>query len=345
MDVGYTRHTLLAPATVKWEDRMKAICIREIGDKRILQYEEVPDPTFGPRDVLVRVRAASVNGGDLGLRDGMSIATSLSEPLIIGWDVAGDVADVGSEVEKTVVGQRVVLARLPRGEGGYAELIAVPETFVVPIPDNMDYDQAASLPVAFLTAWSALLANAKLKEGETALIQAAGSGVGMAAIQIAKQIAKAQVFTTAGSDEKVSKATELGADVAINYSTQNFLSEVQRLTDGHGVQVALDVVGGEVFSRTQQSLASYGRLVSVGRSSGIPAEPDHVLAKLKHHEVITRMQQNVEEDPENLAMIVKLVSEGTLTPVIDRVFPLSEAVEAHHHLRNRAQFGKVILRP
>ena len=324
---------------------MKAMCIREVGDKRVLQYEEVPDPSFGARDVLVRVRAASVNRGDLGLRAGMTTAAPLSEPLIIGWDVAGDVEDVGAEVQRTVVGQRVVLARLPRGEGGYAQLVAVPETFVVPIPDNMDYDQAASLPVAFLTAWNALLANAKLTVGETALMQAAGSGVGMAGVQIAKEVAEARVFTTAGTDEKVAKAKELGADVAINYTTQDFLAEVQRLTDGQGVHVALDVVGGEVFSRTQQALARGGRLVSVGRSSGVTPEVDTSLAERKHHQVITRMQQNTEEDPENLARIVELVAEGTLKPVIDRVFPLSEAAEAHRHLASRAQFGKVILRP
>ena len=142
---------------------MKAICIHEYGDESVLKYEDVPDPTMGPEDVIIRVRAASVNRGDLSRRSGGISPAPLSKPLIVGWDVAGDVEEIGSEVDSVQVGQRVV-ARLP--DGGYAERASAPANVVVPLPDNVNYDEAASLPVAFLTAWVALLDTAKLKSGE-----------------------------------------------------------------------------------------------------------------------------------------------------------------------------------
>lgn len=325
---------------------MKAISIHEFGDESVLRYEDVPDPTMGPNDVLIRVRAASVNRGDLSRRSGTNAQEPLSQPLIVGWDVAGDIEEVGSEVDNVQVGQRVVV-RLP--DGGYAERAAAPANVIVPLPSEVDYDQAASLPVAFLTAWVALLDTAKLKSGESALVQSAGSGVGMAGVQIAKHVAGARVFTTAGTDEKAARGLELGADVAINYTSQDFLAEVLRQTDGQGVQVALDMVGGEVFSRSQQALAEGGRLVSVGRSSGLSPEVDSVLAERKHQQVVTGWSlgetRTREQAAKDLARIVELVADGTLKTIVDRVFPLEEAAEAHRYLASRAQFGKVILRP
>lgn len=253
---------------------------------------------------------------------------------------------MGPEVDKLRVGQRVVV-RLP--EGGYAELAAAPAAWAVPLPDEVGFDEGASLPVAFLTAWVSLLDTAGLAAGETALVQSAGSGVGMAGVQIARHVAGARVFTTAGTDAKVARARELGADVAINYTTQDFLAEVRQQTQGQGVQVALDSVGGDVFSRSQQVLAEGGRLVSVGRSSGSAPEVDTALAERKSQRVVTGWalgtQRTREEAAEDLGRIVDLVARGTLKTIIDRVFPLSEAAEAHRYLASRAQFGKVILRP
>ena len=325
---------------------MKAIRIHEFGDESVLRYEEVPDPSCGPGEMLIRVKAASVNRGDLSRRAGTAAVTPLPQPLTIGWDVAGDVVQIGSEVDSVRVGQRVVV-RL--SEGGYAELVAAPASVAVPLPDELDYDRAASLPVAFLTAWVALLDTLKLTTGETVLVQSAGSGVGMAGIQIAKQVAGATVFTTAGTDAKVAKAMELGVDEAINYTTRDFLAEVQGLTQGRGVQVALDMVGGDVFARTQQALTEGGRLVSVGRSSGISPEVDTELAARKHQQVTVGWRlgelRTPEESARDLAHIVELIAKGTLVTIVDKVFPLSEAAEAHRHLADRAQFGKVILRP
>ncbi|HLB29777.1 MAG TPA: zinc-binding dehydrogenase [Dehalococcoidia bacterium] len=325
---------------------MKAVRIHRFGDESVLQYEDAPDPVVGPEDVLIRVRAASVNRGDLGRRAGTSAAAPPALPLIIGWDVAGDVVATGAGVGNVRVGQRVVM-RLTAG--GYAELAAAPAAVAVPLPVGVSYEQAASLPVVFLTAWVALLDTAKLKAGETALVQSAGSGVGMAGVQIAKHVAGARVFTTAGTDEKVAKARELGADVAINYTTQDFLPEVLRLTEGRGVQVALDMVGGDVFARSQKALAEGGRLVSVGRSSGVAPEVDTALAEAKHQQVVTGWGlgslRTPEQAAQDLAKIVDLVAQGTLKTIIDRVYPLSEAAEAHRYLANRAQFGKIILVP
>ena len=324
---------------------MKAAVIHEFGDESVLKYEDVPDPTIGPEDVLVRVRAASVNRGDLGRRAGSYPGTP-TFPLIIGWDIAGDVVQTGPAVQNVQVGQRVV-ARLP--QGGYAEMAVAPGSVAVPLPDAVSYDEAASLPVVFLTSWVALLDTAKLQAGETALVQAASSGVGMAGVQIAKQVAGAKVFTTAGTDEKVARARELGADVAINYTTTDFLAEVQRETGGRGVDVALDMVGGDVFSRSQQALAEGGRLVSVGRASGQAPEVDTDLAEQKHQQVVTGWALPTIRTPEqaaaDLSRIVDLLARGKLKTIIDRVFPLSEAAEAHRYLAGRNQFGKVILRP
>lgn len=325
---------------------MKAIRVHEYGNETVLRYEDVADPAIGPDGVLIRVRAASINRGDLSRRAGTNATAPLAEPLIIGWDVAGDVLQIGSEVENVHVGQRVVV-RLP--QGGYAELAAANGANAIPLPDGVDYDQAASLPVAFLTSWVALLNTAKLAAGETVLVQAAGSGVGMAGVQIAKHVAGARVITTAGTDAKVARAKELGADEAINYTSHDFLPEVQRLTDGKGVQVGLDMVGGDVFSRSQQALADGGRLVSVGRSSGVGPVVDDALAESRHHQVVVGWRLGDAQPPaqttRDLGRIVELVDQGTLKTIIDRVFPLSETAEAHRYLASRAQFGKVILHP
>jgi NADPH2:quinone reductase len=324
---------------------VKAVRIHKFGDERVLQYEDAPDPVAGPADVLIRVRAASVNRGDLGRRAG-TYTTNLPLPMILGWDIAGDIVQVGAEVTNVHVGQRVV-ARIP--SGGYAELAIAEGAVVVSLPENVSYDDAASLPVAFLTAWVALLDTVNLQKGETALIQSAGSGVGMAAVQIAKRVAGATVYATAGTDDKIVRARALGADACINYSKADFLAEVKRLTNGRGVDVALDSVGGEVFARSQKALAENGRLISVGRSSGQPPVVDHELERAKKHRIVTGWALGAMRTPEqsaaDLARVVALVSDGTLQTVVDRVFPLMEAPSAHRYLAGRNQFGKVILRP
>jgi NADPH2:quinone reductase len=234
--------------------------------------------------------------------------------------------------------------------GGYAELAAAPANAVVPMPDGISYEAAASLPVAWLTAWIALLDTAALKPGENALVQSVSSGVGMAGVQIAKHVGGAGlVFTTAGTDEKCRRGLELGADHAINYSTHDFLAEVMAKTQGRGVDVALDMIGGETFKKTQQALAEGGRLVSVGRAGGQPPEVDEALAKAKSQTVTTSWLvftiKPREQLSADLAKIMDAIVASKLNPVVDRVFPLNQAAEAHRYIGGRNQFGKVLLRP
>jgi NADPH2:quinone reductase len=324
---------------------MKAAVINEYGDEGVLTYQDMPDPAIGPDEVLIRVRAASINRGDFGRRAGYFQAGKT--PLIIGWDIAGDVVETGANVTNLRAGQRVVSQVMG---GGYAEQAAAPANATVPMPDGISYEEAASLPVAWLTAWIALLDTAALKPGETALIQSVSSGVGMAGVQIAKRIGGASlVFTTAGSDEKCKRGLELGADYAINYSTQDFLAEVMAKTNGRGVDVALDMIGGETFARTQQALAEGGRMVSVGRAGGAAGEVDQALAERKHQTITTSWLvftiKPREELSADLAQIMDAIAARKLNALVDRVFPLSEAAEAHRYIAGRNQFGKVLLRP
>jgi NADPH2:quinone reductase len=324
---------------------MKAAVINEYGDEGVLTYQDMPDPVIKADEVLIRVRAASINRGDFGRRAGFFQAGQT--PLVIGWDIAGDIEAAGANVTTLRPGQRVVSQVMG---GGYAELAAAPANATVPLPEGISYEEAASLPVAWLTAWIALLDTAALKPGETALVQSVSSGVGMAGVQIAKHVGGAgMVFTTAGSDEKCSKGLELGADYAVNYSSGDILGEVMARTNGRGVDVALDMIGGETFAKTQQALAEGGRLVSVGRAGGQAPEVDQALAERKHQTITTGWLvftiKPREELSADLAKIMDAVVARKLNPVIDRVFPLSEAAEAHRYIAGRNQFGKVLLRP
>jgi NADPH:quinone reductase len=324
---------------------MKAAVINEYGDENVLSYEDAPDPVIGPDEVLIRVRAASINRGDFGRRAGYFQAGQT--PLIIGWDIAGDIEQVGANVKTFTPGQRVVAQVMG---GGYAELAASPANAVVSMPDGISYEEAASLPVAWLTAWIALLDTAGLKPGETALIQSVSSGVGMAGVQIAKHVGGAGlVFTTAGTDEKCARGLGLGADHAINYTSGDFLAEIMAKTNGRGVDVALDMIGGETFKKTQQALAEGGRLVSVGRAGGDAPEVDEAMAKAKNQTITTSWLvftiKPREELSAELGRIMDAIVAKKLNPVVDRVFPLSQAAEAHRYIGGRNQFGKVLLRP
>ena len=244
---------------------MKAAVIHELGNEDVFRYEDVPNPEPRPRQVLLRIESASVNRGDLFRREGGYGGSTAGAPLplILGWDVAGTIVEAGSEVRTREVGQKVV-ATLP--QGGYAEMVAAHEAGTVPMPDNISFDEGASIPIVFLTSWFALLKVANLREGETALIQSAGSGVGMAGIQIAKHMG-CTVITTAGSQEKLDRARELGADHCINYNQADFLAETMSITDRAGVDVVLEAVGGEVLTKSVEALSMGGRVVTVGNTS------------------------------------------------------------------------------
>ncbi len=224
---------------------MKAAYIERFGAEDSFIYGDMPDPKVGPRQVLIRIKATAINRKDLMAREGTYTGGTHSFPYVDGLEVSGPIEAVGPEVTDRWVGQRVV-ATVPYG--GYAELAAVNRAGTVPLPDTLSFEEGASIPIVFLTSWFGLAKMARIEAGETILVQSGGSGVGMAGIQIAKYF-KTKVITTAGSDEKVARARELGADLAINYQTQDFLPEVMRFTDGKGVEVVLESVGGEVLAR------------------------------------------------------------------------------------------------
>lgn len=322
---------------------MKAVYFEKAGKEDVLVYGDVPDPKIGPRQVLVRVKAIAINRKELMARER---GPAEGVPFVIdGSEVAGVIEAIGSEVKDRTVGQRVV-ASVPTG--GYVELLAVHRAGTVLLPDTLSFEEGASIPNVFLTGWYALVKLARIEAGETVLVQAAGSGVGMAGIQIAKYFG-CKVITTAGSEEKVAKARQFGADLAINYQEKDFVPEVMAFTDGHGANVCQECVGGDVLIKSIQALGHLGRLVVVGNASQSPVPPD-LLRRLGSKNLLFcslsmpyafRAGGVMEE----LATIMDLCGQGKLKTLVDRAFPLKEAAAAHRYLEDRRQFGKLVLVP
>ena len=323
---------------------MKAIRVHELGDESVLHYEDAPDPEPAPRRVVVRVKAASINRGDLARRAGTYGGGPTALPFTPGWEVAGTVETVGPEVDTVRPGDRVIAQM---GDGGYAELAAAHTAGLYRIPEAMSFEEACSIPVVFLTAWFALHKLCRLQSGETALIQAGGSGVGIAAIQIAK-LAGATVITTCGSDDKCDRARGLGADHAINYRERDFVQEVTRITEAGGADVVLESVGGDVFDKSVQALGRFGRLCTVGNSSGQPNHVDPRMLMFKNLSVSGfYLGAEIASGGAGPAMeeVLRLFAQGKLRTVVDRTFPLSEASAAHRYVAERRNFGKVVLVP
>ncbi len=340
---------------------MKAVVFHQQGGLDVLRYEDAPEPKAGPGEVLIRVRACGLNRLDIWVRERLP---NVPLPHIGGTDVAGEVAGLGPGVEGFHVGQRVVVdPALSCGRceyclagedniclgfkilgyqvnGGYAELVKVPATNCVPIPEGLTFEEAAAVPVNFLTSWHMLITRARLRAGETLLVQAAGSGIGSAAIQIAK-VAGARVIATAGSDEKLEKAKELGADHGINYSKADFAQEALKLTNGRGVDVVFEHVGPATFEGSLRSLARGGRLVICGATTGPKAEFEIRPFYTKQLSIIGSMLGTKRE----FLDVIRLVGEGTLRPIIDTVYPLKDAAEAQKRMMDRDFFGKLLLKP
>jgi NADPH:quinone reductase-like Zn-dependent oxidoreductase len=342
---------------------MKAVRFHEYGDASVLRYEDVPEPVIGPGEALVCVHAAAVNHVDIDMRDGTS-RLPISLPHTLGFEVAGDLAELGDGISGWTVGQRVApqyqihCGHCPRcieGEhslcehtqmlgvqlpGGYAQYVKVPARALLPIPDDVSYTDAAAVQTTFGTAWHALIRRANLRAGETVLVSAAGSGVGTAAIQVAR-LAGARVITSAGNAEKLEQAIQLGAAAGVNYREQDLTAEVLELTDGEGVDVALEHVGGQVFEASLKTLRANGRMVVVGGHGGEVVPLDLISLFRKQWSIIGCQRQTQAE----LQHIFDLVSSRELHPTIHTILPLSEAARAHSILERREQFGKVILTP
>jgi NADPH2:quinone reductase len=323
---------------------MKAIRIHRFGPgDDVLQYEDVPVPEPRAGEVLVKIEAAALNRADLGLRKGTYRVAPEDLPLIPGREFAGTVAKLGSGVDRFHPGQRVVAYP---GRGGYAEYGLSKASLVRPLPAGLNSSDAAAMPTVFLTAWFALFQDGKLKAGDEVLVQAGSSGVGNAAIQVAKH-AGARVISTAGTDERCRRLRELGADETIDYTRLDFESEVSRLTNGRGVDVVLEMIGGEVYEKSLRVLAPGGRLVSIGGAFGnIPATPPELDDGRKASRF--SITQYLSEHPqafERLDFFMQAAVAGELRVVIDKTFPLSEARAAQRYLEGRGHFGKVILIP
>ena len=321
---------------------MKAIRIHQFGPTEdVLQYEDVPTPVPGLQELLVRVEAASLNRADLSLRRGTYRVDPKDLPLIPGREFAGKIAALGSEVKGFAVGQLVVAHPT---KGGYAEYAVTNIMWARTVPDGVDAAVAAAIPTVFLTAWFALMEDGKIKSGDQVLIQAGGSGVGTAAIQVAKHLG-ARVFTTAGSDEKCQRLLALGADGAINYRAKDFRQEALRLSGGRGVDVVLEMIGGEVYNKSLDVLAPGGRLVSIGGAAGPIPDPPPVLTEGRKATrfSITNYLNAHPEAFNQVDTFLDLVRQKKFQVVIDRTFPLAEARAAQRYLEGRDHFGKIVL--
>ena len=322
---------------------MKAAVYYETGGPDVFRYEDVPDPVPGPGELLVRVEAISIEGGDTLNRLGGEIARA---PHVVGYQCAGKVVALGDGVANFAVGDRVVTVGL---DGSHAELRAVGASFAWRIPAGLSTSEAACVPVPFGTADDCLFEFGRLAAGETALIHAGAGGVGIAAIQMAKR-AGARVLSTASSDERLERLKELGLDEGINYRTHDFVAEARRLTDGRGVDVIVDSVGGATLQGSVNALAYRGRCVSVGDAGRAPAEHIDISGMRGNNQTLTGYFLGAElfMSPRAYAMIDRLLAEiaaGELRVVIDRTFPLSEAAGAHAYIESRQAFGRVLLVP
>ena len=321
---------------------MKAIRIHEFGPSEdVLKFEDVPVPEPKVGEVLIKVEAASLNRADLGLRKGTYRIAADALPVIPGREFAGSVTKIGAGVNEFKVGQRVV--GYPT-LGGYAEYAVAKVDEVRTVPNGVTTAQAAAVPTAFLTAWFGLKTDGALKSGEWLLIQGGSSGVGVAAIQIGKHLG-AKVIATSGSEIKCRRLRQLGADATIDVSENDFLPEVMRVTGDRGVDVVLEMIGGEVYQKSLQALAPGGRLVSIGGAFGAIPDPPPALTEGRKATrfSITNYLKAKPEDFKELDIILKLVQEKKFDAGIGKTFPLAETRAAQRYLEGREHFGKVML--
>jgi NADPH2:quinone reductase len=319
---------------------MKAAVYYETGPPDVFKYEDVPDPVAGPGMVLVDVEAVSIEGGDTLNRAGGEMASS---PHIVGYQCAGTIAEVGEGVDDRQPGQRVVCTML---WGSHAERVATPSIVTWVVPDGLDIAEAACVPVAWGTADDCLFEFGHLQPGESVLVQAGASGVGLAAIQLAKR-ADATVLATASSDERLERLREYGLDHGINYRTSDFAAVARELTDGRGVDLVVDSVGS-TLTGSVQALAYRGRVTLVGQAGRDP-QPFDASMLMMGNQTLTGVFFGAEVTTDRVqAMVARHLEDiaaGELRVVVDRTFPLSDAAGAHAYLESRQAFGRVVLVP
>lgn len=337
---------------------MKAVRFHEHGDVSVLRYEDAPDPVPAPLRAIVRVRACALNHLDLWERRGLD-RVRLPLPHISGSDIAGDVVDAGAS--GLPEGARVMLqpglrcghcaacgegrdnqcAEYDvlglRSDGGYAELVSVPSENLIPIPAHVDYVTAAAFPLTFLTAWHMLMTRAAMRAGDIVLVLAGGSGVGQAAIQLARHFG-ARVFATSAA-EKIDRTQALGAEAVFDHYRTDFAKAIREATGGRGADIVIEHVGEATWERSVRALAAGGRLVTCGATSGHAAAIDlrHLFAR--QLSLLGSYMGRFSE----LRAAAPLLFDGRVTPVIDQVFPLAQAADAQRRLEEKWQFGKIVL--
>ena len=340
---------------------MKAIRIHEFGGPEVLRYEDVPDPQPRKDQILVRVKACAMNHLDLWVRKGLP---GVKLPHILGSDIAGEIVEVGEYVSGFKTGQRVLLAPMhfcnhcakctaglqnQCGEftvlgnavdGGNCELIAIAAVNVIPIPESLDFNLAASVPLVFLTAWHMLVGHAGVRPGQTVLVLGANSGVGIAGIQLAKFF-HCTVIATAGDDRKSAKARELGADYVINHYQQKISAEVRKITGKEGVDIVLEHVGPATWDESLRSLKPGATLVTCGATTGPQVGFDLRFLFSRQLSILGSYMGTMSE----LHEVLQHLFSGKLKPVVDRTFPLKDARAAHEYMEKSAMFGKIVLNP
>ena len=346
--------------------KTEAMVFHAPGGPEVLTRETIELPEPGPREVRVRVRAVALNHMDIWARRGLP-NVKYEFPHRLGADVVGEIDALGPGARgeggrPLQVGQRLVVSpglscgvceRCLSGrdnlckaygilgenrQGGYARHMNIPDANVLPYPGDLPFTQVAAVPLCFMTAWQMLVDKGGVAPGQTVLVQAAGSGVSSAAIQIAKMFG-ARVITTAGTDDKCARARALGADVAINYQTSDFVAECKKQTDKRGVDIVVEHVGGEVFVKSVLATRWGGRVVTCGATAGFAPTLDLRQIFFRQVEVLGSTMGS----KGSLFKILTLVAEGKLKPVVDRVMPLWSAAEAHKVLEDRKAFGKIVL--
>ncbi|MEO7969755.1 MAG: zinc-binding dehydrogenase [bacterium] len=342
---------------------MKAVVFNQHGGPEVLKYADVADPNVKANEVLVEVKACALNHLDIWTRSGMP-GIEIELPHILGNDVAGVVREVGELVSWVRPGDEVMLQPGVscghcleclsgrdnlcrdydiigyRRHGGYAQLVAAPGVNVIPKPKNLSWSEAAALPLVTVTAWHMLVTRANVQPGEDVLVHAAGSGVGSIGIQVAK-LRGARVIATASSANKLAKAKDLGADEVVNYSKDDWPKEVKRLTNRRGVDVVFEHTGAATWPGSIASLKPNGRVVTCGATSGYAAQTDLRQVFYRHLTILGSFMGSKAE----LLEAMKFVESGKIRAVVDQELPLSEARRAHELMEDRAQFGKLVLKP
>jgi zinc-binding alcohol dehydrogenase/oxidoreductase len=323
---------------------VKAVRIHEDGGPEVLRYEDAPDPVAGPGEVLIGLRAASLNHLDIWLRRGLP---SAPKPRILGADGAGVVVALGEGVDRFSEGDEVVInpgldegARIvgEHMDGTHAELIALPADYIYPLPDGLTFEQAAAFPLVFETAYRMLVTRGGLQEGEWVFVWGIGGGVATAAMQVAKALG-ARVIVTSSSDEKLARAAELGADATVNHAEADVAAAVREATGGHGADVVVEHVGEATWKTSLQVAASGGRIAVCGATSG-PNPPANLHRIWWKQLTVLGSTMGTQAD---FQAVYELVASGRAEPVVDKAFPLAETAAAHEHLEAGRQLGKVVL--